>query len=280
MFQLLKSMIPEPTKQAVKTRLQQRAFDRLPRALCDTEALGAISRADLSSILSATLRDGEWAEITTATTPFGISQAPSGVNDGDRRAIYQLVRGLEAHSVLEIGTSIGASTIHFAQALQRNAADSGKPVHMVSVDIEDMNDPATSRHVKLGLPHSPAEMLDALDCGGFTRFEVADSTAWLQNSSDRFDLIFLDGDHSEKTVYHEIPAALRLLSPGGLILLHDYFPDGKALWDHKGALMGPYIAIRRLQAEGADLSVLPLGALEWATKRGSTLTTLAVLTRK
>lgn len=280
MFRLLKSLAPQSLKSAARAHLDRREFDRLPQQACDTEALGAMSRADLSGVLSAAPRDAEWAEITAATAPFGISQAPSGVNDGDRRAIYQLVRGLGAHSVLEVGTSIGASTIHFAQALQRNAADSGKPVQMVSVDIEDMNDPATARHVKLGLPHSPAGMLDTLGCGGFTRFEVADSTAWLQNSTDRFDLIFLDGDHGEKTVYLEVPAALRLLNPGGVILLHDYFPDGKALWSHKGALMGPYIAIRRLQEEGADLSVLPLGELEWETKRGSALTTLAVLARK
>jgi len=122
-------------------------------------------------------------------------------------------------------------------------------------------------------------MLETLGCADFTRFTVADSTVFLQTCSERFDLIFLDGDHGEKTVYHEVPAALRLLNPGGVILLHDYFPDGKPLWSHKGALMGPYIALRRLLAEGADFNVLPLGALEWETKRDSTVTTLAVMAR-
>ena len=274
---ILKSFLPHSLKSAVKTRLEQRAFERLPRQSCDTSALRGMTRTDLDQTLAAAPRDAEWAEITAATAPFGISQAPSGVNDGDRRAIWQLVRGLGAHSVLEVGTSIGASTIHFAQGLRQNAAESGQPVRMVSVDIEDMNDPATARHVKLGLPHAPRAMLERLGCDGFTRFEVADSTAWLQTCREKFDLIFLDGDHGAGTVYRELPAALRLLNPGGVILLHDYFPDGKPLWSHKGALMGPFVAIRRLLAEGADFTVLSLGGLEWETKRGTTLTTLALV---
>lgn len=277
MTRLLKSLLPQSLKSAIKTRLEQRAFDRLPRQVCDTAALGALTRTDLDRVLAAAPHNDEWSAISAATEAFGISQAPSGVNDGDRRAIWQLVRGLGVHSVLEVGTSIGASTIHFAQALKRNADETGKPVQLVSVDIEDMNDPASARHVRLGLPHSPRAMLAQLGCDGFTRFEVADSTVFLQTCPERFDLIFLDGDHGEQTVYRELPAALRLLNPGGVILLHDYFPDGKPLWSHKGALTGPWIAIRRLLAEGAGFTVLPLGALEWETKRGTTLTTLALV---
>jgi len=279
MTRLLKSLLPRSLKSAVRTRLEQRAFDRLPRQSCNPSALRRLSRPELDAMLAAAPRDAEWADITAATAPFGISQAPSGVNDGDRRAIWQLVRALGAQSVLEVGTSIGASTIHFAQGLRQNGAESGQPVRLVSVDIEDMNDPATARHVRLGLPHAPRAMLERLGCAGFTRFEVADSTAWLQACREKFDLIFLDGDHGAGTVYRELPAALRLLNPGGVILLHDYFPDGKPLWPHKGALMGPFVAIRRLLAEGAGFTVLPLGALEWETKRGTTLTTLALVAR-
>ena len=277
MIRLLKSVLPSSLKSALRARLDQRAFDRLPQQVCDTSTLGTLSRTDLGASLAAIPRQAEWAGIATATMPFGISQAPSGVNDGDRRAIWQLVRGLGVLSVLEVGTSIGASTIHFAQALAQNGAERGRTPRLVSVDIEDMNDAATARHALLGLPHSPRAMLQRLGCDGFTRFEVADSTAFLQTCPERFDLIFLDGDHSERTVYHEVPAALRLLNPGGMILLHDYFPEGKPLWSHKDALKGPYVALHRLLAEGARLSVLPLGALEWETKRGTTLTTLALV---
>lgn len=278
MTRLLKSLLPASLKSALRAWLDQRAFDRLTRQACDTSALGALSQGDLDAILAAAPREAEWAGVTAATAPFGLSQAPSGVNDGDRRAIWQLVRGLGALSVLEVGTSIGASTIHFAQGLAQNGAEKDQTPRLVSVDIEDMNDPASARHARLGLPHSPRSMLQRLGCDGFTRFEVADSTVFLQTCPERFDLIFLDGDHGEGTVYREVPAALRLLNPGGMILLHDYFPEGKPLWSHKDALKGPYVALRRLLDEGARMTVLPLGVLEWETKHGTTLTTLALVT--
>jgi predicted O-methyltransferase YrrM len=41
----------------------------------------------------------------------------------------------------------------------------------------------------------------------------------------RFGLIFIDGDHSETAVRHDIAQALTLLEPGGTIACHDYGED-------------------------------------------------------
>ena len=32
------------------------------------------------------------------------------------------------------------------------------------------------------------------------------------------------------TVYREVPLALGLLKPGGIILLHDFYPGARPLW--------------------------------------------------
>jgi hypothetical protein len=73
--------------------------------------------------------------------------------------------------------------------------------------------------------------------------------------------------------------ALRLLNPNGLVLLHDYFPGGRPLWSDGSVIDGPELAVKRFQREGVPFNILPLGALAWPTKLGSTVTSLALLTR-
>ena len=64
------------------------------------------------------------------------------------------------------------------------------------------------------------------------------------------------------------------------MLLHDYFPHLKPLWANGTVIPGPYLALERLRREGAALAAVPLGALPWATKLDSTLTSLALLARQ
>jgi Methyltransferase domain len=94
-----------------------------------------------------------------------------------------------------------------------------------------------------------------------------------------FDLIFLDGDHSAAKVYQEVCLALKRLHGGGVILLHDYFPDNKPLWSDGSLVPGPFMAIERLRSEDSNLKVEPVGGLPWPTKYSSNVTSLAVLTR-
>jgi len=53
-------------------------------------------------------------------------------------------------------------------------------------------------------------------------FAQQQSTA--RHSADRFDLIFIDADHSHVQVDRDIENALRLLTPEGVIVLHDCSP--------------------------------------------------------
>ena len=61
-----------------------------------------------------------------------------GVNSGDRRALFYLARSFRPTRVLEIGTHVGASTVHLAAAL---IAASHRSC-LVTVDVEDVNDSA------------------------------------------------------------------------------------------------------------------------------------------
>lgn len=115
----------------------------------------------------------------------------------------------------------------------------------------------------------------------FIRFVTSTSLDYAAACREKYDLIFLDGDHSAEAVYREIPLALnRLPATGsGIIVLHDFFPDVKPLWTWQDPLPGPYLAVKRYQREGAGFHAVPLATLLWPTKLGSCVTSLAVLSK-
>ena len=142
-----------------------------------------------------------------------------------------------------------------------------------------MNHPQRGAWHRLGLAQSPRQAMERLGFGGMVEFRVAPSLDVLAQPGEPFDLILLDGDHRLETVVAEIPAALGRLRPGGLLLLHDYFPGLRALWADGKVIDGPARAVRRLRRAGWPIRARPLGVLPWPTKHGSTRTSLALLGR-
>ncbi len=233
---------------------------------------------ELQGFFNSARCNSEWPEVNREISSFAIVDGISGVNPGDRRAIYYFMRGLLATSVLEIGTNIGASTVHIIAALIRNGAENRTPVSLTTIDIQDVNDPINGFWKTAGCKYSPREMARRMGVDDRVNFVTGNSLDFFSSNQALYDVIFLDGDHAARTVYREIPAALSHVRPGGIILLHDYFPNGKALWPGKGTIVGPWLAVKRLQDEGADFKVLPFGELPWTTKQGSNRTSLAVVT--
>jgi predicted O-methyltransferase YrrM len=175
-----------------------------------------------------------------------------------------------------VGTHIGASTAYIALALKKNGTDRRK---LISLDIYDVNNLNTKIYSNLGVTHSPLEMMRKINCDSFVEFITCPSLEYMQKCDSKFDFIFLDGDHSAKTVYREIGHALKLLNKNGTILLHDYFPNLKPLWSNGNVLFGPYMAVHRLIQEGLSINAIPLGLLPWSTKMNSNRTSLALLSK-
>lgn len=239
------------------------------------ENLRRFRPSDLAGLLDDPTISAEWPAVASVVNaiidiPDG---ATGGVNPGDRRALYFLTRGLEPHCILEIGTHVGASTMHLAAALLRL----GPVKRLITVDIADINEAEDAYWRTARLRRSPRDCIEALGASSFVEFAQASGSEFLKRTENRFDFIFLDGDHSERAVYREIPLALAKLRRGGCVVLHDYFPGGQPLWKGSEPVAGPFLAVERLRREGAQMSVLPFGELPWPTKGGSRISSLALL---
>lgn len=270
----------------IKTRIiskrrsmEHTRFTQIDPINCDTKNLRSITEVNLSEIFNSKQISESWKESEAELSAFPIPDGTGGVNPGDRRAIYSLINHFNPTKVLEIGTHIGASTVHIASALYRRSLEKGKTGTLTTVDIADVNSEKKKPWLYSGSRYSPAEMINKLNYGAIVTFVKGKSLDFLSNNQC-FDFIFLDGDHSSATVYKEIPAALKKLNPNGVILLHDYFPGKKPLWHNGFVIHGPAEATDRLIQEGADVEVLPLGSLPWFTKLDSNLTSLALLLKR
>lgn len=280
MRQLIARIRPAFLKRAYRIRRNMKELSPIQRLECEVKNLRLKSTTDLRELLDSAEIEMKWDQSTQQINVFAIPDGTGGVNPGDRKAIYYLISNLNPSSVLEIGTHIGASTLSIASALFVNRIKDGRQANLVSVDISDVNSPTSKPWLRHGTKKSPLEMVREMNYEAFVQFTTDNSLSYFTKCERRFDFILLDGDHRAKTVYQEIPAALNLLNPNGVILLHDYFPLLTPLWSNGSLIPGPFLATERLAKEGANLVVLPLGRLPWPTKLQSNVTSLALLLRK
>jgi predicted O-methyltransferase YrrM len=240
--------------------------------------LRSLTLDDLKIVFNSPDIGKEWSECSSKLSELcQIEEGRTGaVNPGDRRALFYLVRAFQPATVLEIGTHVGASTIHLAAALSKCARAHSS--QLMTMDIEDVNDSAASVWRKARLLRSPKQMVDQLNTKLTVTFLIRDSKHFFATNRQTFDLIFLDGDHAAETVYEEIVSALGVINENGLIVLHDYFPGCSPLWSDGSVISGPFTAAEKLHSVGASTRVIPLGSLPWPTKLNSNVTSLAVIT--
>jgi predicted O-methyltransferase YrrM len=256
-----------------------RAIRRVEGVSCECGRLvQGVTKDDLSRAFRNEHVDDEWRAIEQEIGGLEITSKAGGVNPGDRRAIYYLVRHFQPRAVLEIGTHIGASTVHIAAALRKAQQDDPPASYgLTTVDVADVNDPSTTPWLQYGSTYSPAEMVARLGYENHVSFITGRSLDYLASCEEQYDFIFLDGDHAAQTVYAEVPAALRVLRARGVVLLHDYFPGLRPLWSDGSVIPGPWLATKRLHSDDARFEIIPLGELPWPTKLGSSTTSLALL---
>jgi predicted O-methyltransferase YrrM len=179
---------------------------------------GTLPRIPLVEILPATRR----AEVSipnafdrTFLTSISLEEA------GHLGAI---ARSLPAKNVLEIGTYDGNSAL----VLATNSHPDG---FVVTVDLPPDWDPRKGQSA-LAFSTARINLTDRGQLGRQIReYPVAARVKQVFGDSGTldwstfggpFDLIFLDGCHSEKYVESDTRNALKVLAPGGIIVWHDY----------------------------------------------------------
>jgi len=278
MKQLIKKILPDKVLHAAIDMRDRRALGAVPACSFDATKLREASTfpSPLPFFSDPPIGDLWKVVHDEICGVFADDHIREGINPGDRRALFYLIRALKSRKVLEIGTHIGASTLYIARALKYTADDAT----VTTVDILDVNDSQNGPWKRLGLSMTPADYADRLGCLEHIVFKASPSLAFMAGTDQKFDLIFLDGDHSANAVYREVSAALRLLDDDGIILLHDYYPGARPLFPDGNIISGPFRALERITRENPSIEVRPLGALPWETKLGSHMTSLALVTRR
>lgn len=259
--------------------MTRKLFWRTPKKTPSARNLTSLALDDVRSILNSADIAKEWAAYAPRLSELCQIEdgKTGGVNPGDRRALFYLVRAFRPARMLEIGTHVGASTLHIAAALMRGEWE--QIPSLVTVDIEDVNDSPDSCWRQVGLAKSPKQMVEELSATVEIKFVTDDSRHFFATTKERFDFIFLDGDHAAETAYEDIVGSLDVINNNGLIVLHDYFPGGRPLWSDGSGLCGPFTAAEKVRATGVAIKVIPLGSLPWPTKLGSHVTSLALITK-
>jgi len=166
---------------------------------------------------------GPLAAVAAATKGF--------LPDDEARALSDAATAARPGTWLEVGTYCGKSTVHLGAAAREVGAQ------LVTVDHHrgsEENQPGWEWHEpSLVDPHTGRlETLPSLrrtlwDAGlDDVVTAVVGSTQQVSRWwTTPLTLLFLDGNHTEEVAQHDYAAFARHLGAGGLLLVHDVFPD-------------------------------------------------------
>ncbi len=111
----------------------------------------------------------------------------------------------DAGDVLEVGSAYGYSTVALALVAK----------HVDAVDPHTGHGSYPQLLMNLGV-YGVAERVTVIRQMSQTALPV------LFNAGNRYDLVWIDGDHQAETVEHDVTWARKMLKPGGVIACHDY----------------------------------------------------------
>lgn len=274
---IYRNAIPTGIANRIRTRFELKQLGNVSTEQFDFGPLQTVSTEDLTQIFNDDELENDFRSDQEILAKLDLPESTGGVNVGDQKAIYFLIRHFKPTNVLEVGTFIGCSTVHIAMAVRHTDG-----ARLTTVDINDVNDLNEKRWEKYGAKNSPIENVRSINCQDIVSFQARDSREYLSGyQGEKYDFVFLDGNHEAAYVYYEVAQTLKILRPGGLILLHDFCPGGVPLWEGaKRTIPGPYVAVERILRENpGSVTVLPLGELPWQTKLNSRVTSLALVSK-
>src|SRR5829696_1137651 len=237
-------------------------LSQVPRQQLHTSALRKADTIDIYAVFRDEQIGRAWDEDFARVFSHWKGSGPGSVNRGDCRAIYYLVAALKPNNVIEIGTNLAGSSVFIAAAQRSHCGPYSK---LTTVDIIDVNTPS-GPWARTKMEKPPAACIGDVGLADRVEFVVQPALDFLASAKEA-DLIFLDGSHAHNDVYRELSRATKALAKDGVILLHDYYPAGRPLFEGSRALKGPYRAVERYRSEGAPVRVMPFGELPWPTRK-------------
>jgi predicted O-methyltransferase YrrM len=173
---------------------------------------------------------------------YQIDDIPGWFTANEARLLYTTTALVRPQRLLEIGTFLGRSTASIALAIR----DGGFTCAFTSVDFDFADEPAFRARFPTvhGKPATmPAEYRLAFDRGLTTsayartllQQQRLDSLVTLVSgdfqtvATGPYDLIMADCLHDHDEITRNAPAIARLMSPGGVLAVHDATPANRAL---------------------------------------------------
>lgn len=176
--------------------------------------------------------------------------------------LHALVVAVRPKVIVEIGAFRGFSSMAMAAGLQLNETE---PPSENLVEFNRISHPAPG----LLSGHGTLYCIDPVKHEYFVRasekFGLSRYIHFIESRSDdvkldaipTIDLLFIDGLHSYAAVVRDFERFSAKVRPGGLILIHDVFPDATRHTDTSKAWWGPNLFVRQLR-EGVEFGDLLL----------------------
>ena len=137
------------------------------------------------------------------------------------RFLFGLVRARRPQRVLELGTNLGVGAAHLAQALCLNEEEDGERGRLVTLEGDPgLATRAAGALARLGHPvgEGPDDRVRVV-IGPF-----ADTLAPTAQAEGPFDLVFVDGHHTEAAALDYLATLDPHLAPDALVVLDDVEP--------------------------------------------------------
>jgi len=155
-----------------------------------------------------------------------LGSRPSGPTFFETYLLVSLIKFLAARTIFEFGTSEGRTTLQFALNVPEDAT-------IYTLDLPEKH---SATRFDQAFPNEAS--FRKLPVGGLFQNDARSGRIkqLLQDSATmdfepfrgKMDFVFIDGDHSMRYVESDSANAFSMLSPGGVILWHDYagiWPD-------------------------------------------------------
>ena len=116
---IVKKIFPTTIKRRLKTIKQRMDYQALRPVNCNLHNLRILDNEEYKIIFNSGYIIKDWKIEEDRIESLELPDFTGGINKGDQRAIYYLVKYLKPNSILEIGTHIGCSTIPSGVRLYR-----------------------------------------------------------------------------------------------------------------------------------------------------------------